>query len=452
MAETQGSSTERGEQPSETPPGPGGLPLLGNTLDLYRDPWALYEELESYGDVVHYTAGGNDFNVVLDPTLVEQVLLTDHDAYGKWALGDVGGGIGSEGLVLTEGEQWQRQRRVIQEAFTMDRIRAYGDAMGQYAAEAVETWDDGEEIALNEAFSRLTLRILAHSLFDLDIDAEAGTVAEFTRTVNDRMDVDNLTAFVPLWVPLPRNRRFKRRVAAFESFVEELIEQRRADATERDDLLSLLLAHEGDGLTETEIRDQMTTFLFAGHETTSLALTYACMALATHPGPRERLDREYERVLDGEIPDLAQVPQLEATERAIKEALRLYPPVYVLFREANRDVELGGYRVPSGQKITVPQFWIHRKEAFYDDPDEFDPSRWTDGFEDELHDYAYFPFGGGPRHCIGMRFAMQELKTVLPTVLQRADFELLLDPDPEFSMGATLRPAEDVRVRVRKRS
>ena len=195
----------------------------------------------------------------------------------------------------------------------------------------------------------------------------------------------------------------------------------------------------------------MATFLFAGHETTSLALTYVFLELAKDDAVRERLDAEHEAVLSGRPPGPGDVADLEYTGRVVDEALRLYPPAFIVFREAREDVAVGGYRVPEGTKVSLPQFFVHTDARWYDDPFAFRPERWADGLRDRIPDYAYFPFGGGPRHCIGMRFATMELKTVIPTVARRVDLELRSDPDPEFTWGTTLRPAEDVRVRVRKR-
>jgi cytochrome P450 len=451
---TRGGQTEYDGLPSERPPGPDGLPLLGNTLDIYRDIWSFYDELQAHGDVVSYTFANNDFTALLHPDHVQQVLLEDHEQFGKWGFESVGGDFGSEGLVQTEGEQWRRQRTIIQDAFTMDRIQEYADATGRLARDAVEQWDDDEAVALDEAFADLTLRILCHSLFDLELEGRAEQLDEITSVVSDRTDTDSLTNALPLWVPTPRNRRFKRAQASFETFVEGLIDERAGDVGAYDDLLSLLLTGEDDsgrGLTAEEVRDQMITFLFAGHETTSLALTYACLELAKNPGLAEPLREEYEQILSDRAPTFAEIPQLDATERFIKEVLRLYPPAYVLFRNVREDAAIGGYLVPEGSKVTLPQFWLHRDERFYDEPEEFRPDRWTEGFEGDLHDYAYFPFGGGPRHCIGMRFAMLELKTVLPVVVQAVDFDLLSDPDPEFSMGVTLRPKDHIRVRIHRR-
>ncbi|MFC6730802.1 cytochrome P450, partial [Natronoarchaeum mannanilyticum] len=272
--------------------------------------------------------------------------------------------------------------------------------------------------------------------------------------LDERADSRSPGAFLPDWVPTPANRRYRRSMEQFRETVDGLIERRRRAPGEYDDLLAILLDAEdesGRTMSDEEVRDQMITFLFAGHETTSLALTYAFLLLAQHDQVREKLDAEHERVLGGAAPTLADLDDLEYTETVIDEAMRLYPPAYVMFREALEDVEIGGYRVPEGTVVTLPQFRLHVDERFYDDPERFRPERWTDEFEEQLPEYAYFPFGGGPRHCIGMRFAMLELKTVLPTIAQRVDFELLSDPDPDLGAGITLQPDEDVRMRVSKR-
>jgi len=382
------------------------------------------------------------------------VFVTGHDRFDKCGFDALGGEFAAEGLLLTDGDQWRRQRTTIQNAFTLDRIQGYGATMARCADEMVAGWDDGEEITLNRAFSELTLGVLTRSLFDMELGADASLVTESAETLNARGDLDGVSTFLPMWIPTPENRRYKRVLSEFRSFVEELIDERRGRVDEYDDLLSLLLTAEDDGgntMSKTEIRDQMVTFLFAGHETTSLALTYTFLELAQHGYVRERLDAEHDAVLDGTAPDLTDLDALTYTEQVIRESLRLYPPAYIIFREAREDVELGGYRIPEGTKLTLPQFHVHTDDRWYDRPERFDPDRWTDGFEDSMPDYAYFPFGGGPRHCIGMRFAMLELETVLPTVAQQVEFELLSDPNPEFNMGATLQPADDVRVRIHDR-
>jgi cytochrome P450 len=245
--------------------------VIGNALSLIRDPQSFFDEMSEYGDVVSYTIPRMNFCTILHPDLVERVVLTEHDKFGKYGFEELGGEFATEGLVLTEGEQWRRQRTIIQNAFTLDRINSYGDMMARYADDLVESWTDGEEVALNRAFSTLTLRVLAHSLFDLELGESDSIVTTFANVLNDRGDMDGLSTFIPLWVPTPANRRYRRVLEKFRTFVEQLIDERRGRADRYDDLLSLLLTAEtedGRGMTDTELRDQMITFLFAGHETT----------------------------------------------------------------------------------------------------------------------------------------------------------------------------------------
>ncbi|MFC6725567.1 cytochrome P450, partial [Halobium palmae] len=255
-----------------------------------------------------------------------------------------------------------------------------------------------------------------------------------------------------------RNRRFARATDAFDDLVAELIAERRG-ATEGgepagDDLLSLLLSVEfddGSRMSDRQLRDHLVTFLFAGHETSSLALSYALLLLARHPEEADRLRAEVADVAgDGPL-RTAHVRELAFTERVLKETLRRYPPANVLFREPTEPTTVGGYRIDPGTTITLPSFRIHNDARWYDDPESFRPDRWTDGMETDLPDYAYFPFGGGPRHCIGMRFAMLETKLALATFVRRWEFDLRSDPEPAFAAAATMRPTEEIRLRVRAR-
>jgi cytochrome P450 len=432
----------------------GGLPWLGSALRIVREPFTFYDTLAEHGDVVRYTVAGQPFCVLLHPDHVEQVLVGEPERFRRW-MGDewdVIGGMGREGLLQTEGEQWRRQRRIVQTAFTPDRIRSYAGAMVAAAERTVDDWADDETVAIDREATQLTLDVLTASLFDLDVADRREVVAAAARELNARANT-RLSTFVPNWVPIPSNRRYRRRMAAFEALVADLIDERRGVADDANDLLTLLLRAETDGgetLSEAEVADNLLTFLFAGHETTALALTYALFLLAKHHDEQARLHDEVDGVLDGATPTAADLPSLVHTERVVKEALRLYPPVYLTFREAVEAAEIGGYHIAPGTKLSLPQFHLHTDERFFDDPESFRPSRWTDEFETDLPDYAYFPFGGGPRHCIGMRFAMQELKLVLSTLLARASFDLVSDDDIDldFQLGITLRPTDPVELRI----
>lgn len=461
------SSTDEqsdGDDPSgELPPQLNGLPLFGSTLDLARDPIGFFDRVAEHGDVVRYEIGRSDFTILLHPDHVEQLLLTDPGSVRKLRLREIGDGsaeFAPEGVLFTEGEQWRNQRTMLQNVFTLDRIERYGTTITDVATRHAESWTDGEELAINHQFSELTLAILTKALFDLTIDGRGSVITDAARAVNEQSDPSTLSTYVPAWIPTPAQRRYDQAMTEFETVINRLIEERRESggptekpASDQDDLLSLLLTAEnpnGYRHTETEIQDQLLTFLFAGHETTSLALTYTVLLLTQHPAVENRLHEEWDDVLGSTDPTPSDASDLTYTDHVIRESLRLYPPAFAVFRTATEEISLGGYVIPEETNITIPQFRLHRDPRFYDDPETFDPDRWED--PPERPEYAYFPFGGGPRHCIGMRFAMMELKLVLPTILRRVEFELLSDPDPELAPRATLRPAEDVRTRVRTRS
>ncbi|RQG94391.1 cytochrome P450 [Natrarchaeobius chitinivorans] len=451
------SPTERRDWPLEAyplPPGPDGLPIVGNTFQVVRDPIGFYDVVSRYGDVVRYRVAGKTFTALLHPDHVERVLVSEHDRFERYLFTEFGLDIGSEGLLTSTGEQWHRQRQLMQPAFTIERIRTYADTMAAYAERTADDWDDGQTIAANRAFSRLTLGILAKALFDVEIDPESDdeVIVRAARAINERANTQSVFTFLPKWLPTPENRRYDRAMADYRERIDELIHHRRSDGPGGDDLLSLLLeasGPEGADLSPEEVRDNLVTFLFAGHETSSVALTYTFMLLARHDDVADTLHEELETVLDGERPRFEHVPRLEYTEHVITEAMRLYPPAYILFRTVLEDVVIDGYRIPEGTIVTLPQFWLHTDERFYDDPDAFEPERWTD--DRDRPEYAYFPFGGGPRHCIGMRFAMLEMKLIVATLMQQFEPTLLSEPDPEPAVTTTLKPAEDVLIRMDRR-
>ena len=437
------------------PPGPNGWPLIGSTIPLMQNPFTFLEELTTYGDVVQYRTVLGTFTALFHPDHAERVLLQEPERFQQVDVANFDVGIDPEGLVDVRGEQWRRQRIVMQPAFTRDRIQSYAETMVEETTATITEWTAGETISLDEAFSELTLRILTRSLFDLDIEThDAEVIARTARVLNEQLAVGNLSVLLPSWVPTPSNRRFKRTYGEFVDRVDAMIAARRESVEPREDLLSILLqaqTDEGATLTETEVRDNMLTFLFAGHETTALGLTYTVFLLAQHDDELERVRAELQEVLDEEEPTVQHVPRLTQTERVIDEALRLYPPVPVLFREPTEPVSFDGYRVGPETILTLPQFTIHRDERFWDDPLVFDPDRWREDRAAGRPDYAYFPFGGGPRHCIGMRFARLEMQLALAVLLRQFDFGLVSDPSLEFDPGMTLRPADPIRVRIHER-
>jgi len=435
------------------PPGPDGLPVLGNTVGFLRDPFAFYDALAEHGDVVRYEIAGNEMATVLHPDHVERVLVDDFESYRKpERMADVVEEF-SEGLLLTEGDQWRAQRTLLQPMFYRERVEAYGDTMSEYAARAAEEWGEQGELDVVEATSAFTLRVLGKTLLGVDTAERREAVRAGAEAIRERGEAGSLATELPDWLPLPSNRRYQRRVGRFDDAVRSLVDERRASDEDGDDLLSLLLDAEypdGTSPDEREIRDQLMTFLFAGHETSALALTWTLYELGRKPDVAERLRAEVDDVLDGDTATLADLPDLDFTEQVVSETLRRYPPAAVVFREALSDAELGDYRVPEGTMLTVPQFRLHTDQRWWDDPEAFDPSRWddTDGAGDPpdgVPEYAYFPFGGGPRHCIGMRFAMLELKVALATFAKQ--FTVHHDHgDVGAELGATFHPETEIRA------
>jgi cytochrome P450 len=297
------------------------------------------------------------------------------------------------------------------------------------------------------------VRILARSLFGTDIERHVETIAGAMDDIGARAEAGLLAALVPPWLPTPQNRRARRGQEAIDDVITDLVERRRGDTAGRDDLLSTLIeAHDAGEIGREGLRDQLVTFLLAGHETTSLALTYTWYLLARHGRVRERLHAELDAELGGATPTMGDLAGLECTEKVVTESMRLYPPVYRVLRQTRAPVEIGGYELDAGTNLTLPQWLVHRDARWYEDPETFRPERWTDEFEASLPEYAYFPFGGGPRRCIGMRFATLEAKLVLATVAQR--YELgLADPgaDLEFQPGATVTPTNPVEMVPRER-
>lgn len=434
------------------PPGPRGLPVIGNTIDLSRDIFAFFEELrDEYGRVASYEVFGTDACMVAHPDAIQQVLLDDHEAFEK---GDVltrnlADAMG-EGLFMTGGDQWQNQRTQVQPAFYRNRLNTYVPKMRATAEETVEQWRDEMVIDVNDRMTETTMDVLGQTLFGVDV-TENPVVSEASDAILARFDTNRFWSFLPDRLPTPTNRRYRRKLDELQTFVDEMAQQRRQQPPENrgDDLLSILVGFlEASDLTREELRDNMVTFLFAGHETTALGLTYMLLCLAKHPEEQAKLQAEVDTVCDDSVA-AEDLPELEQTERVIDEALRLYPPVYIFFREATRDVELEGYHIPEGTTLVLPQWAVHRDPAWWENPNTFRPDRFAG---DTNHpEYAYFPFGGGPRHCIGMRFARMEMKTVLATILREYTLELASNPNPDLIASTNLKPGEPIEIGLHER-
>lgn len=439
------------------PPGPKGHFWWGQLSEFRHDMLGLYQRLtREYGDVVAFRLGPRSVWLVNHPDLIEFVLSSGSRHFKKSFAYQLLVPVIGRGLLTSEGSFWLRQRRLAQPAFHRQRIAAFGDVMVAYTQRLLDRWRPGEVRDLHADMMRLTLEIVAKTLFDFDLAEEAADVGAALEVVQENFSNRFEGIFpLPTWFPSPSNLRLRRAVRRLDQILYGIIDQRRKSQEDKGDLLSMLLhardEDDGSGMTDQQLRDEAMTLFLAGHETTALALSWLWYLLAQHPAVEATLLAELREALGDRPPTVADLPRLRYTEAVVHETMRLYPPAYSMGREAIEPCELGGYPVPVGQTIEVCQWLTQRDPRWFNDPERFMPERWLDGREKRLPRYAYFPFGGGPRQCIGNTFALMEAVLVLATMAPRVRLEL----DPNHRVvpwtSITLRPRTGIRVLVHRR-
>ena len=430
------------------PPGPPGRWLLGNLLDVGpgQDQLGfLTRSARQYGDLVQLRFGRRLVLLAAHPDLVEQVLQAQHRNFAKGYFYRILSPLVGDGLLTSEGDFWLRQRRLAQPAFHRARIAAYAETMLAYADEIMADWRVGTPRDIYEDMTRLTLSVVGKTLFDADLAHEAAPVGAALGTALRELNgqISGLELLLPGWVPTPSRRRLQAAVRRLDGMVYRLIAERRASGQDRGDLLSALLhAQDEDGsrMTDRQLRDEAMTIVLAGHETTAIALSWTWLLLAQHPDIEARVREEVQRVVGDRPPQVDDVPRLTLLDAVLREAMRLYPPIVGIGRESTTEVELGGYRLPPGTNVFINLWLIQRDPRFFDRPDAFDPDRWLDGRTRDLPRFAYFPFGGGPRLCIGQSFAMMEATLVLARIISQWRLELLPGRSVSMAAALTLRP------------
>jgi cytochrome P450 len=383
-----------------------------------------------YGDWVPFRLGRRQLLLVSDPQAIEEVLLTKSREFKKHFALQLTRQLLGNGLLNSEGDFWLRQRRLAQPAFLRDRIHEYGKMMIADARSLASEWKAGDRRDLVAEMMGLTLKIATHTLFDSDDTRDGAIVREqLTKSVRlFNLRFKSLLQFPPSW-PTPRNLQQRRITRALNAVIYRYIDQRRRESLEgRHDLLSLLLlardeATDGSGMTDAQLRDEVMTLFLAGHETTAVALSWAWFLICEHPEVDARLVNEVRTILGDRPLTVDDVPALKFTEAVILETMRLYPPAYLLGREALHDVTIAGHRIPTGVTVFMAQWVTQRDPRWWQVPESFRPERWLDGSTKGLPKYAYFPFGGGPRVCIGNTFAMMETVVVLAEMVRRFRFE-----------------------------
>lgn len=434
-----------------------GAPMLGKLPEFRHDQLAFLTSLaREYGAIVNFRFLYINAFLVSSPEYIHQILVEQADKFEKANLDhkifDVF--IGS-GLVNSEGDFHRRQRRLVQPAFHSKRINAYAEVMVNYAEQMVEEWRGQSQIDIHEAMSTLTRRIVLKTLFDTDESPETEQIANSVETLNHLSEDSYKRGFTfPNWLPVPAVRKSREAVAEVDKLILGIIEQRRKSGGDQGDLLSMLLLaqDEDDGgqMTDRQVRDEAVTLFLAGHETTANTLAWTFYLLAKHPEVEVKLVEELDRVLAGRKPTLQDLGQLTYTDWVIKEAMRLYPPAWVLNARAPQvDVEIDGYTIPKGSNIFISPYVMHHDPRYFTDPESFKPERWANDFEKSLPRYAYFPFGGGPRVCIGNSFAIMEARLILANIAQQVEMTVTDTVVPEPLI--TLRPCGEIRATIKPR-
>jgi cytochrome P450 len=440
------------------PPGPPGLPLLGNILDFRRDTLGfLSANARVHGDVSLYRLGRADVFLLRHPDDIRDVLVTHQHSFAKgkgiqWAKLFLG-----EGLLTSEGEFHTRQRRLAQPAFHRQRIATYAEAMTAEALVCREGIVDGQVLDIHAAMMGLTLAVAAKTLFDADVRTEARDIAEALSVIIGLFPRFAIPfASVINRLPLPANARFARAVALLDGIVYRIIAERRASGEDRGDLLSMLLVavdEEGDGarMTDRQLRDEIMTILLAGHETTANALTWTWYLIARNPAVEARMHAEVDRALGGRPPTAADLPALGYVERVFAESMRLYPPAWGLGRRALAAYSVRGFTLRSGGLVAMSPYVVQRDERWWPDPLRFDPDRFLPEAKAARPRFAYFPFGGGARQCIGESFAWMEGVLLLSALAQRWAFRLAPGPPVVPQALITLRPKHGIAMRAEAR-
>ena len=451
-------------------PGPQGLSLVKSLYDCIRTPLEFSLKCaRQYGDIVSLSIGSIRNYLLNDPSLIEEVLSKQNQNFTKDISYRILKKTFGNGLLLSDGELWKRHRKLMQSAFSSDRIASYASGIVEETSRMLSTWRE-EVIDIHYEMSQLTVKVITQSMFGVD---GTETAKEITKALDTIMlqyfHQAEVFFFLPTWLPTIGNWKAHRATKRLNEIVCDIIEQRRQFP--KDDLLSIMLRIEdenGNGLSDRELRDEVMTaeggqpqappfqggerltLLLAGHDTTANALTWTLMLLAQNPEAEAKLVAEVRSVLQEGLPTINDLPKLQYTEMVLKESMRLYPPAWALGREVTHDCTIGNYHFTRGTTIIVSQWVMHRDERFFDNPEQFSPERWNDNLEQHLPRCAYFPFGAGPRVCIGKTFSMMEAMLTLAMVVQQFNFTLV-QHSIELLPSITLRPKHGVKMMLTRR-
>lgn len=438
-------------------PGPKGLSLLRSNLKFKKDPLGVITEMtHEFGDIICFRFGPETLYIISHPDHMKHLFVDHHKNYGKQTrLWKKLNPFLGQGLLSREGEFWQKERKIIQPTFHRERISTFAESMTQSTEELLQKWesyiDTKETIDLLPEMMRLTLEILGKTLINVNLSNEADLIRNSITIIISHINQQARSLLsLPNWIPTSANRRFFKALKTFDELIYNMIKQRRLSKSDHGDMLSMLMnvqdAETGEKMSDQQLRDELITFIFAGHDTTANAMSWICYLLAKHSDIKEKLSQDLKEVLKGDTPRLEDLPKLSLTDRVIKESMRLYPPAWFTGRTALQEDKIGDYLIPMNATL-MPCFYLtHHREDFWKDAEKFDPDRFLPEIFSHQHRYAYIPFGTGPRQCIGNTFAMMEMQLVISMIAQRYQFNLQTDFPVEMEPSITLRPRHGVKV------
>jgi cytochrome P450 len=442
------------------PPGPKRKILGMDFIAFRRDSIKFIQRIaRDYGDISYFRMGPQDVYFLNHPDYIKDVLVTHQQNFTKGRALQRSKRLLGEGLLTSEGEFHRRQRRLAQPAFHRQQIMTYGAAMTAYAERMRAGWRDGETLNISQEMMRLTLAIVGKTLFDTDVEAEADEIGDALTTIVHLFNAMMLPFSELLEkLPLPQKRRFEKAKQRLDATIYRMIEERRLSGEDRGDLLSMLLGArdeeaDGTGMTDKQVRDEALTIFLAGHETTANALTWTWYLLSEHPEVEAKLHAEIDGVLGGKrLPTLEDMPQLRYTEMVLAESMRLYPPAWAIGRLSINEHEIGGYVIPPRALVLVSPYVMHRDARFFPEPERFDPERWTPAARESRPQFAYFPFGGGARRCIGEGFAWMEGILLIATLARHWRLRHVPGHPVALHAAITLRPKHGMLMKLEKRS
>lgn len=438
----------------QRPPGPSGSLLVGVYPQFLRNPAEfLLRTSREYGDLVYFKLGPQHIYLLNRPDYVQEVLVTNAGNFMKSRILQRAKALLGEGLLTSEGQAHLRQRRMVQPAFYRDRLPGYARVMAECSEGMQSRWREGSQFDIAQEMMRLTLAIVGRTLFSADVEKDAAKIGEAMTAVLGMFN-KMLMPFADLLelLPLRSVRKAEEAREFLDATIYGMIEERRRSGEDRGDLLSLLLAASDDEdktatrMTNRQVRDEAMTLFLAGHETTAVALTWACYLLSQHPDVERKLHEELAEVAGSRDIEWQDVPNLRYTEMVLAETMRLYPPAWAVGRMATSYTRIYNYGLPAGSICILSPYAMHRNARYWPEPDRFDPERWTPELREERPKFSYFPFGGGARVCIGERFAWMEATIVLASVYRKWKLKLAPGQKVEIHPQITLRPRGAVQM------